>query len=64
LEELIACDTIPIRKESSKMKVISVAELFAAATEMPLRTRYHKSLYSFAKKTESVKLEESFNSKF
>jgi ribose-phosphate pyrophosphokinase len=31
LEELIVCDTIPLRKESPKIKVITVAELFAVA---------------------------------
>lgn len=31
LEELVVCDTIPLRKESSKIKVITVAELFAVA---------------------------------
>ncbi len=31
LEELIVCDTIPLKKESSKIKVLSVADLFAVA---------------------------------
>jgi ribose-phosphate pyrophosphokinase len=31
LEELVVCDTIPLKKETSKIKVISVAELFAVA---------------------------------
>ncbi len=31
LEELVVCDTIPLRGECSKIKVISVAELFAVA---------------------------------
>lgn len=31
LEELVVCDTIPLRGQSSKIKVISVAELFAVA---------------------------------
>jgi ribose-phosphate pyrophosphokinase len=31
LEELVVCDTIPLNKEVSKIKVISVAELFAVA---------------------------------
>ncbi len=29
LTELVVCDTLPLRKESSKIKVISVADLFA-----------------------------------
>lgn len=31
LEELLVCDTIPLRKDSSKIKVLSSAELFARA---------------------------------
>jgi ribose-phosphate pyrophosphokinase len=31
LEELVVCDTIPLRGESSKLKVLSVSSLFASA---------------------------------
>ena len=31
LEELVVCDTIPLRHSSPKIKVLSVAELFAVA---------------------------------
>src|SRR6201989_1135847 len=31
LEELVVCDTIPLKKEIDKIKVLSVAELFAVA---------------------------------
>jgi ribose-phosphate pyrophosphokinase len=31
LDELVVCDTIPLKKDSSKIKVISVSELFAIA---------------------------------
>jgi ribose-phosphate pyrophosphokinase len=31
LEELIVCDTIPLSRESSKIKIITVADLFAVA---------------------------------
>jgi ribose-phosphate pyrophosphokinase len=31
LEELVVCDTIPLKQDSPKIKVISVAELFAVA---------------------------------
>ncbi len=31
LKELVVCDTIPLKKETSKIKVISVSELFAVA---------------------------------
>lgn len=31
LEELVVCDTIPMKQQSSKIKILSVAELFAIA---------------------------------
>jgi ribose-phosphate pyrophosphokinase len=31
LEELVVCDTIPLKRESTKIKVLTVAELFAVA---------------------------------
>jgi ribose-phosphate pyrophosphokinase len=31
LEELVVCDTIPLKGESPKLKVLSVANLFATA---------------------------------
>jgi len=31
LEELVVCDTIPLKGESAKLKVLSVANLFATA---------------------------------
>lgn len=33
LEELVVCDTIPLRKESAKIKVLTVADLFAQVIE-------------------------------
>jgi ribose-phosphate pyrophosphokinase len=43
LEELVVCDTIPMRFESPKIKVISVADLFATA----LKNAYeNKSIHS------------------
>lgn len=43
LEELVVCDTIPLKKESRKIKVLSVADLFAIA----LRNAYeNKSITS------------------
>jgi ribose-phosphate pyrophosphokinase len=43
LEELVVCDTIPLRRESAKIKVLSVADLFAIA----LRNAYeNKSITS------------------
>jgi ribose-phosphate pyrophosphokinase len=31
IDELVVCDTIPLKRESSKIKVLSVAELFSNA---------------------------------
>jgi ribose-phosphate pyrophosphokinase len=31
IDELVVCDTIPLRRESSKIKVLSVADMFASA---------------------------------
>ncbi len=31
LDELVVCDTIPLKRQSPKIKVLSVAELFAVA---------------------------------
>jgi ribose-phosphate pyrophosphokinase len=31
IDELVVCDTIPLKRESSKIKVLSVADLFAKA---------------------------------
>jgi ribose-phosphate pyrophosphokinase len=43
LEELVVCDTIPLQQQSPKIKVLSVAELFAIA----IRNAYeHKSINS------------------
>ncbi|MGZ8525087.1 MAG: ribose-phosphate diphosphokinase, partial [Chitinophagaceae bacterium] len=45
LEELIVCDTIPVRKESKKIKVISVAELFAVAIRNAFENKSITSLF-------------------
>src|SRR5690349_6452644 len=45
LEELIVCDTIPVKRESSKIKVISVAELFAVATRNASENKSVTSLF-------------------
>ena len=45
LEELIVCDTIPIKKESSKIKIISVAELFAVAIRNAFENKSITSLF-------------------
>ena len=43
LTELVVCDTIPLKRESSKIKVLSVAELFATAISNMYE---HKSISS------------------
>ncbi len=41
LDEVIVCDTIPLKQESSKIKVLSVAKLFARAIR---NTHEHRSI--------------------
>lgn len=45
LEELVVCDTIPLKKQSSKIKVISVAELFAIAIRNAYENRSITGLF-------------------
>src|SRR5258705_4113341 len=45
LEELVVCDTIPMKKESPKIKVISVAELFAVAIRNAFENKSITSLF-------------------
>ena len=45
LEELVVCDTIPLRQESSKIKVLSVAELFAVAIRNAFENKSITSLF-------------------
>jgi ribose-phosphate pyrophosphokinase len=45
LEELIVCDTIPVKKESEKIKVLSVAELFAVAIRNAYENKSITSLF-------------------
>src|SRR6266567_3590826 len=45
LEELIVCDTIPLKEESSKIKVISVADLFAIAIRNAYENKSITSLF-------------------
>lgn len=45
LEELIVCDTIPLRKESSKIRVVSVADLFAIAIRNAYENKSITSLF-------------------
>ena len=41
LEEVIVCDTIPLKKQSSKIKTLSTAKLFARAIR---NTHEHRSI--------------------
>jgi len=45
LEELVVCDTIPIRGQSSKIKVLSVADLFAVAIRHAYENQSITSLF-------------------
>jgi ribose-phosphate pyrophosphokinase len=43
--ELVVCDTMPLKQESSKIKVISVAELFAVAIRNMYENKSITSLF-------------------
>ncbi|TKK67779.1 ribose-phosphate pyrophosphokinase [Ilyomonas limi] len=45
LEELVVCDTIPLKRESQKIKVISVADLFAIAIRNAYENKSITSLF-------------------
>ena len=45
LEELIVCDTIPLGKESAKIKQITTAELFAVAIRNAYENKSINSLF-------------------
>src|SRR5690348_4193422 len=45
LEELVVCDTIPLKKESSKIKQITTAELFAVAIRNAYENKSINSLF-------------------
>ncbi len=45
LEELVVCDTIPVKKESNKIKVLSVSELFAVAIRNAYENKSITSLF-------------------
>lgn len=54
LEELIVCDTIPIRNQSEKIKVISVAELFAVAIRNAFENKSITSLFVHSQRRTSL----------
>jgi len=45
LKELVVCDTIPMKKESGKIKVVSVADLFAIAIRNAYENKSITSLF-------------------
>ena len=45
LEELVVCDTIPLRQDCSKIKVLSTAELFAIAIRNTFESKSISSLF-------------------
>jgi ribose-phosphate pyrophosphokinase len=45
LEELVVCDTIPLRQASSKIKVVTVAELFAVAIRNAFENKSINNLF-------------------
>jgi ribose-phosphate pyrophosphokinase len=45
LEELVVCDTIPLKQQSPKIKVLSVAELFAVAIRNAFENRSITGLF-------------------
>ena len=45
--EVVVTDTIPLRRESSKIKVLSTADLFAEVINRALKTKSISSLYHF-----------------
>jgi ribose-phosphate pyrophosphokinase len=50
LEELVVCDTIPLKKESAKIKVLPTAELFAVAIRNTFENKSISSLFIHSKK--------------
>jgi ribose-phosphate pyrophosphokinase len=50
LEELVVCDTIPLKQESSKIRVVSTAELFAIAIRNAYENKSIDSLFLRGKK--------------
>ncbi len=45
LEELVVCDTIPLKKEIDKLKIVSVADLFAIAIRNAYENKSINSLF-------------------
>ena len=52
LDELVVCDTIPLKQTTSKIKVISVAELFAVAIRNAFENKSITSLFVHSQRKE------------
>jgi ribose-phosphate pyrophosphokinase len=52
LEELVVCDTIPVNEESNKIKVLSVAELFAVAIRNAFENKSINNLFIHSQRRE------------
>ena len=48
LEELVVCDTIPLKQQSDKIKVVTVADLFAIAIRNAYENKSITSLFVHA----------------
>ncbi len=48
LEELVVCDTIPVKQQGSKIKVLSVADLFAVAIRNAFENKSITSLFVYS----------------
>lgn len=55
LEELVVCDTIPVRQDCKKIKVLSVAELFAVAIRNAFENKSITSLFIHSQRKDDSK---------
>ena len=53
LDELVVCDTIPLKQTTPKIKIISVAELFAVAIRNAFENKSITSLFVHSQRKES-----------
>ncbi|MGE5519318.1 MAG: ribose-phosphate pyrophosphokinase [Candidatus Dadabacteria bacterium] len=53
LEELVVCDTIPVKQFSSKLKVVTVAELFAVAIRNAFENKSINNLFIHSQRREA-----------
>lgn len=54
LEELVVCNTIPLKRESSKIKVISVAEIFAITIKNAFENKSITNLFIHSKRRQAM----------